>query len=420
MRSITQYFNFAKKHIFEHKPIYIFAVMLFVWTLFDSILAYITPVAVLNRGFSPIQMGLIMGCSSAFGAFFDFILSKFFRNTTYRRLFLFMFLSCAVYPLLLWKAQTLAVYWIAMAFCGLYYDLKNFGICDFVTKHPLNDEKSSTFGFLDVFRMLAYLVSPTIAGLLIAKEGTFAPYGYSMIFLSLAFVIYIILLKITRRKRVEAPPKIPVKPVTINRELKIWGKVGVILMPMLLFDILLNIFDATFWTIGPIYAEQFPNFPNFGGLFITIYMVSILFTGLFVGKITSRFGQKKTAFVAFIISAALIATFGFIQSPFIILGVLVVASLIGSVAWPASSGAYADYISESKKFSKEIIGVEDFNINIGYFIGPIIAGVALEYLGAGMTFTVMGTLCAIGALVVYLFTPKEIKIKVKESELPKK
>jgi len=420
MRSITQFFHHAKKHVFEHKPIYIFAIMLFVWTLFDSILAYITPVAVLDRGFSPIQMGLIMGCSSAFGAFFDFILSKFFRNTTYRRLFLFMFLSCAIYPLLLWKAQTLAVYWIAMAFCGLYYDLKNFGIHDFVNKHPLNDEHASTFGFLDVFRMLAYLIGPTIAGFLIVKDNTFAPYGYSIFFLSVAFVIYIILLKVTRRKHVERPPKNPCKPVTMVRELKIWEKVSISLLPILLFQILLNVFDATFWTIGPVYAEQFPQFADFGGLFMTIYMISTLFTGFFVGILTRHFGQKKTAFVTFIIGAALISTFGFIHSPFIILGVLLLASLIGSFAWPAANGAYADYISESHKFGKEITGVGDFNMNIGYFIGPIVAGVVMQYLGAGMTFTVMGLICSLGALILFAVTPTQIKVQVKECELPRK
>lgn len=422
MRNITDVVHIVKNHAKNHKPIYLMGLILFAWTLFEAILAYITPIAVLDRGFTPIQMGLIMGCSSIFGAFFDFVLSKFLRNTTYRRLFLFMFLACAVYPLLLWKAETMTFYWIAMAAAGLFYDLKTFGTYDFVERYPLDNERSSTFGFLDIFRMLAYLVAPILAGSLALREADFAPYGISIMFLAVAFVLYLVLLTTTKKKLgrppvAEHPPER--KPVSLPREFKLWEKITVSILPILLFMILANIFDSTFWTIGPVFSEKFPNFPDFGGLFMTIYMASTLITGFFVGKITKRFGQKKTAFASFTLGAILVATFGFIQSPWVILAILAVASLISSLAWPASSGALSDYMAESPKFDREIAGISDFTVNIGYFVGPILAGIIMEFFGTGYTFTIVGITCAIGGALLYIFTPKSIKVQVKMSELPR-
>ena len=73
--------------------------MLF-WTLFDGLMAYVTPVLITSRGFSIAQMGLIIASSNIFGVIFDLMLIKFLRSANYRRLFLLVYLLCFAFRFL--------------------------------------------------------------------------------------------------------------------------------------------------------------------------------------------------------------------------------------------------------------------------------------------------------------------------------
>jgi len=86
------------------------------------------------------------------------------------------------------------------------------------------------------------------------------------------------------------------------------------------------------------------------------------------------------------------------------------SSLINSFTWPAIRGAYVDYISESRKYENEIVGLNDFSTNIGYVIGPIMAGILSDRIGIGGSFAAVG-IFNIG-LVIFLLaiTPRHIRV----------
>src|SRR5476651_1631208 len=95
-------------------PLHIVCIMLFFWSLFDGIGSYIAPLAITDDGLSKTMLGLVIGSSSFFGAIFDFLMSKYLRNTHFRRIYLLMFALCFTYPLILWHAKTIWIFLIAM------------------------------------------------------------------------------------------------------------------------------------------------------------------------------------------------------------------------------------------------------------------------------------------------------------------
>ena len=95
--------------------LYILALMIFFWTLFDTTVTYVTPLLIEKYGFSTSAIGLIITSSSIIGALFDFLICKLFTNINFRRVFLVMFLLCSIYPLILWQANGLLLFLIAMA-----------------------------------------------------------------------------------------------------------------------------------------------------------------------------------------------------------------------------------------------------------------------------------------------------------------
>lgn len=275
--------------------------MLFFWALFDGIISYITPLKISQSGFSDTTLGLIIGFSSIAGAFFDFFISKFVTNIHFRRIYLAMFALCFLYPFIIWQANSVWLFLIAMAIWGFYYDLNNFGAYDFVGRKFHKDNHASSFGQMDVFRELGYMIAPLIAGITL---GTLAIVDFKIvllliILLTVSFSFYLILRSITTKDKTEFIEEITFKPLNIAKELFVWNKIGHFLIPPLLITMTFNIYDSFFWTLGPILAESFKDLRPFNGLFLTAYTLPFLFVGWFVGSVTKKYGKNKLHFPDF-------------------------------------------------------------------------------------------------------------------------
>ena len=400
----------------NNKLLYTVGMMLFFWAIFDGVLAYLVPLVITDAGYSETVMGIIFGSSSIVGAFFDFVLSKYLTNTHFRRIYLGLFAVCLFYPLVLWQAKGVFMFLLAMAMWGIYFDLENFGNFDFVGRKADTEVHASHFGMLISFKSVGYLLAPLIAGLLIgATEIGSKPFIFSWIVLGIAAIFFVALLLMGRHKEAQVIEPKTIKPVNFIRELFLWKTIGKILLPVLTLTIFLNIIDAFFWTIGPLTAESFAAFHPFNGLFLVAYEIPPLLAGFLVGSIANKFGKKKTAFASLIIGSLLLIYMTLFSNFLIITGMVFVAASFIALSWPSINGAYADYISETIKYEKEIEGIEDFATNFGYIVGPMLAGFLADRAGNIHSFAFLGFAGVIVGLLLLKFTPKEIKVVVHQN-----
>src|SRR4030065_2519635 len=98
-------YHHLRQHIFSHRFLWLLSLMLFFWCLYESIVSYITPIIIENKGISSVSLGIIISFSSLSGALLDFILSRFLKNTHFLRLFFWMLSITLFYPLLLSKVS---------------------------------------------------------------------------------------------------------------------------------------------------------------------------------------------------------------------------------------------------------------------------------------------------------------------------
>ncbi|KKQ26990.1 MAG: Blt protein [Candidatus Magasanikbacteria bacterium GW2011_GWC2_37_14] len=414
MPTIRHFLTHVKKYGNNHKIIYTLSLMMLFWCIYDGIITFITPIYIVQSGMSGTLMGIIVGTSSIAGALFDFIACRIFKNMFFRRVFLIMFGICLFYPLYLYEAKSFWAFIIGMAVWGVYYDLKNFGIFDIVGRFTKPAEHSSSFGVIQVFVNLGYLLSPIIAGFIVGEMVDWKPFFVSWIFLLVSGIFLIMLFFLTRQQKNSVPMACNENCKRINflNEIHLWKKIGHLILPVLLLTLLLNLIDAFFWTVGPILAESFEGMHQFAGFFMTAYSLPTLLVGWFVGSITTKYGKKKTAMLSLLIGSLILSSLYFFQGPLQIIGVIFLASIFISLSWPAINGVYADYISETEKLENEINGLEDFFTNVGYVIGPMIAGILVDLIGNTLTFSVLGIFVAVCAFVLLLVTPKKIQIKV--------
>lgn len=389
------------------------SLMFFFYTLFDGLLSYLLPIHITGLGFSNSQMGLIIGSSNIFGLIFDFLLAKYITNTHYRRLFLVVYGLCFIYPLLLWSAKTLPIFMIAMSVWGLYGDLNNFATFDLVSRRSKFNDHSKTFGILGVFRSLGYLIAPIIAGAIVVNVVNFFPFSLALSFISITLIFYLILVQLSPKKdspEFDRTPKY--RKYNFVHEFHLLKNIAKILFPVLIFSATLCVFDAVFWTIGPIFSKGFPEFADFGGLFMAAYTLPVLFVNWFIKPITLRFGKKKTALIAFLLGNLFLLPVSLISHPLPIIFFVFLSSVLSSVAWPSLEGAYADYITESNSYQKEIESLNDITANIGYIIGPIFGGFMADFVGVRQVFLPLIIFNLLIVLILLKVTPKAITVRL--------
>lgn len=286
--ALKEYINRPSSWNLSRQLLYTAALMLFFWCIFDGITSYVTPLIITEQGISTFSMGVIYASSSVAGAFFDFLLTKLIRSSHFRRLYIGMFAISLIYPLVLWQSKTVFLLLISMAMWGLYYDLKNIGTFDFVSRHSLDGDHSASYGILDIFRTLGYFVAPLIAGLVVKDKVNFAPFGIAMFAILVGILAFLVLLKLVKKAAKMHLFRDHEEEQHRGRHLSAlsaWKQIGVTLLPVLIFIALTNIFDAFFWTIGPLLTENYGEIQGFGSLFVGphIYYPQCSLAGLWAG-----------------------------------------------------------------------------------------------------------------------------------------
>jgi MFS family permease len=393
------------------KPIlYTASVMLFFWAVYDGILSYLTPILMASRGLTNTQIGLLISVSAISGAVFDFVISKFFRFSHYLRFFVFTFIICLAYPLLLWSSSHIFVYFLLMAAWGLTYDFINFAIYDLSARVSHQDEHTQNITLIGSFKSVGYTVGPLLIAFLISY-WSFSPSSlyFIYLFLALSLCAYVVLFSLSPpREFFQSTPH--TRSIHWLTEVDLWRKFLRLLLPVLIFNVLFYIFEASFWTIGPIFSQQFPEVENFSIIFMAVYILPAVFVVKFAQKFTDRFGKKRTAYVSFIVSSFFLIPFAFTSSPLVLLALVFFSTMAGSLAWSAIAGAFVDYVAESDIHDNEIIGLKDFSANVGYIIGPTLAGLVSDAVGIRPTFAILGIFCILVTSFLFFITPKHITI----------
>lgn len=386
----------------SHKPLLILAIMLVFWEFFDSIMSFIVPLKIVEDGFSKTEMGVIIASSSVIGAIFDFILSRFTKNTTFHKLYFYMFLFCISFPLLMAIGSSIFIYIAAMAAWGFYYDLLVFGNYNFVKSETGSNEHAKSFGLLDAFRAIGFIAAPVIAGLFVF-ENRIDPqiFVMALIFLGLASCMYLLLSHVTRNTS-GAQIVHPHRHFPKMNEFYRWIRVSKKIYPLIIIGVLLYTVEAFFWTLGPLLSESLSQIHPFGGILLSMYFLPTILTGFMIGTIISRFGKKRLAYGSLFMGSVVLLFLGFIHGPLLIIATVFISSTLTSLVYPSFKGLIADYISKEFEYESEIEGLADISGNLGYVIGPFAAGILADILGIQQAFFALGfiIICVLLGLLV--------------------
>lgn len=398
MYYLNHVFSHIRHYKTNHSLLYTLVTMIFFWSIFDAVLSYFIPVLITQHSYSKTQMGLFIGSSSFFGAVFDVVFSKFVKTPRFRPLYIAMFALSAAFLVILYTANSVWLFLIAMLPWGIYWDLFHFANFDFMSTIITEHERPSSFGLLVVLQSLGNTMAPLLAGLVIGSLMGTGPFVLSLGMLIISFMFF---LNLSANTKI-VPTVVPLKSIRKNNwltEFQLWKKISRRLIPLLFLTFFLYVIDSFFWTLGPLLALQ-DKFGSFGGLILVAYTVPFLFGGLFLKQITARYESKHIAFMCFFISSVLIIFLSTVTAPLLVIALIFVAAFFLSLSLPTVNALYSDYIASKIIYEKEIEGLTDFFYNLGWMIGPIAAGFLSDTIGINSSFTVLGVVgCTVGIIL---------------------
>jgi len=405
MLKFTSILSSPARGLQKNRLIYVFGAMILFFVLFDGIMTYLLPLVVLEHGLSKTQLGLIISAAAVSGAFFDFAIYRIFKNVFYRRLFFAMLAAGLFYIFLVWFAETILLYLMAMVVWGFYYDLKSFGTLDFVSRHSPKKEIAGNFGIVQSFQAIGALLAPLMAGFVILEYVDWEPFALALFFLILSAAFFFLLLYEARGKKQFIPHREKQRKGGFAAEIASWKGVGFALLPVFLISSFYAVFDSFFITLGPVLAESLPLEPFDGFVMVAYFMPPLLIGGL-VGGLVARFGEKLAALGGLLIGGIILSSLAFFHAPLAILAIILFSSCFACLMQPVSQGIFARIIHETPCAKKEIQELGDFSSNFGYIIGPVVAGVIADSLGTASAFSALGIMGVAFALVLFFLMPK--------------
>lgn len=407
----------AKGFLGKPSPMLSYAAIVFFIALGDAIMSYVSPVYIEEFVHSTSAMGIVFATSSAVGFVADLVLGEWFKGKKYS-FFIFWtsFLALCFPATLLLFPPIVPIFILAMAIWGIYYELILFSDYHFINSYTTRETHSQVWGLLSIIKSLGYVTGPIIAGVLLTS-GYKQTFTASLGIYFLAIVGLMMLFRMHKQKRTSEHADVEVEPKrNMLHEIKVWKLLGARIWPLLAFSFVFFLVDSTFWGIGTILAEQVKEQGAPGELILTLYTIPALFAGLMAPKIEKLLGKKRGAFLSGGLSALFLLPIGFTENAWILFALVFFSSLAGASALPLINATYADYLERLGQRGNNLIGLNGAATSISYVIGPIVSGIIADIVGIRNTFSLVGLVYILAAIVVWIATPHKIRMPQQELE----
>ena len=394
----------------------LFAAAFFFFYIGDSIMSYSTPVRLEQYTHSATMMGLILSLSSMAGIVCDFSFAKFFpdkKSHFFNRLF---FSSIFFFPLSFLIAPNAVGFILGMIIWGVYYEAMVFSKYHLIHELIAHNDHAWAWGIFSILQNIAYVIGPVLAALLLDLNENM-PFLAALVFF-LAGSYWYIGVRFIKKKTVhhQAEPQTSSSPHhSFSTELKIWRTYEKVLWPITVLIILFFLVDSAFYSIGPLFAEELQEFHPFGGLFVSVYSLPGLLTGIFMARLAKPFGKKRLAFTAGIGAGIGLIVMSLVTNVVPILIFTFLASVGLGVLFTALSATMQDFVGRSPQNTNDLIGLSSVAGSIGYVLGPMSNGYLAENFGTQSVFRIWGIVLCVVCFVL-LFTVKR-KIRLPQSEL---
>jgi MFS family permease len=378
--------------------------------LFPFFSLYITQ----KFGIGMTQAGIILGVFSAFGLIGSMVGGALTDKFGRRRIILFGLVFSALSTLSLGLATTLAILYPLVVVIGFLSNISGPAYSAMVADILPENQRSEGFGVLRVVGNLAWIIGPTIGGL-VASRSFFLLFVFDSISSCIIAVIFYKLISETK----------PADSAEKDHE-TIWQTVtgyrhvlrDFAFMAFLVTSVLMLMVYQQMYNTLPVYLRDSHGFTTqaYGFLLTSSAVVVVIFQFW-----VTRVSKKRSPFLMMALGTAFYAIgfgmFGFISVYILFILAVVIITVGEMLVVPTSQALAANFAPEDMR--GRYMAIFGLSWAIPSTIGPAAAGLILDNFNPNLLWYIGGVLCmvsVIGFYVLHLKLGSQKRFAAKEKE----
>lgn len=389
------------------KRILFFSLTLFFLKLADGIFTFWAPIQIQTSLNSSALMGLVISSQSIMGLTLDLIFPKLLGNFKTRSLIFWSLIATGIASIILFGTTFwpyVILFLVSMFAWAVYYELASFGNYQFVATSVEPNLRSNAWGIINVFKNIAFFIGPLLASFVLIKSPM-ALEIIILIVLGIGLISFLATGKINEVQR-----EIVLEKINPLIEMTHWFSLIKTVWPAIIMSLLMGFVDATYWTVGAVWAERIIRTNYLGGFLIPAYELPFLFMGLLLLKFGVTKGKKILSEKLLIIVGIFLFLMKFNMNLEWQILMIFLSSCLLAFTYPLLDGVYSDLIARMGKEKKDMIGLTSATINLSYIIWPVIAGILTSKVGESMTFSYLGILIVFVSVILLFVTPKKLRL----------
>lgn len=375
--------------------------MLFFFRLADSLMSYVAPVIMERELGSVAMMGIVMSTSSIAGIITDITFAKFFVNKRAKFYYKMMMVSAFLFPLSMIIFHNLSGFVVGMLVWGFYYEALGFGNYLFIDETVSKNDHAWAWGIVAFVVNIAFIIGPLLGSFLVDR-GLNIPFYITFLLYFMSLVILILVIVSIQRWRPAHSAEEDREQHSFHQKIQIWklyfSRMGHLLVLYMIFYFI----DASFFSIGPIFAESLKEIHPFGGLFVSLYSLPGLLGGLLVIRLALTYSKKRIAFAGGIIAGLGLLLMSAVHNVSFILLMTGFASIGMSLMYPSLGAVMENLVGRSHQFAKDLIALTSVAGSIGYIIAPALNGFLAEKFSPQLVFSLWGMLMFVYSCFLFL------------------
>lgn len=385
------------------------SLVLFFVYLGDGILSDWVPAYIQESMGDSLMMGFIISFSSVVGFLADLIFPQLLKKVDTKKMIVLAIIASLIFcGILFWSTWWPAVILFlgAMAVWGVYYEFLGFGSQQFVSESIPPHARAGAWALLGSFRGLAYFLGPLLGSYLALSVGNTIVVTVAAVMVVIGYMFWLLTGGKTQKISLDENEN----RANIFIEAKHWWSLLKHVWPAVTISLTLSILDATFWTTGTVFSDNLARGHAWGGWFLPLYELPMVFVGVIVARWGVYKGKKKLAEIFMLVTSILLMSMWFKESVFVVLTVSFLVGVMTSFSWPLRDAIYSDVVNRMGFEGKHMIGLSGSTVSLAYIVGPILAGGIANVVGERMTFVWTGFGMMVVSILLLLLTPKKMRL----------
>lgn len=392
----------------------VFLLALFFVFVADSAMRYLFPIIVAKKLDSNLIMGLVLGFSSIIGLICDLIFPQIFKGKTWKFYVTFGILLSFLFPITLSLGAnftSVLFFLIASGVWGIYFEFIIFSLQKFIVATEHKENFSKDWGLFHVFLGIAKIAGPIVGTMFILINFENSPL-YVIFIQAISFILIIFSFTFkTKKFHKSYTSEHIVRRVDLFEEFKLLKVIFPRVIPLFISSLIIIAIDAAFWTMGGLMGEElFGSEDNLQWLVLIAFIIPNILGSILLSRIRILSNKKKLTHYFLILSGISLFSINLVPDNLYILLVIALNGFFLAFAATFNDAVISDLLRRLGKHDIHLIALTRIASSLAYIIIPITAGALSDMVGFLNSFSSIGLLVVISSIILFLVTPKKLKI----------